>query len=396
MAASGHVKLVYRKRGPVFYAKYRLADGRQTHKLIGPAHLERSKPPAGHFTRSMAEHELQRLLAHAGATPKASSVLTFGDACREWLRYVEHEKQRAWSTVRDYRNVVKGDLLPEFGVSTPLAAVTSEAIEEFRDRMLEEGRLSRRTVQKVMVLVHGVMQRAVAKRWIATNPAAAVERVNVERSGDFNVLTPIEVAAVARAAATAQDAVLITVAAYTGLRMGELRALRWVDVDFANRNLHVRRNRPHGGDERAPKSGRVRSVPLIDEAARALDELSRRDVLTDPGDYVFLSPTGGPLQDGAGRAAFYGALKAAGLDHLRTKDDPIVFHDLRHTFGTLAVQAWPLTDVQAYMGHANIETTMIYVHHVPKHDAADRLSALVAAALAPAESVPPTVSRTTT
>ena len=52
-------------------------------------------------------------------------------------------------------------------------------------------------------------------------------------------------------------------------------------------------------------------------------------------------------------------------------------HDLRHTFGTLAVQAFPLSDVKAYMGHADIATTMIYVHHVPQHDAADRLGRLV-------------------
>jgi len=57
---------------------------------------------------------------------------------------------------------------------------------------------------------------------------------------------------------------------------------------------------------------------------------------------------------------------------------------LRHSFGTLAVQAFPLSDVQAYMGHADVQTAMIYVHHVPKVDAADRLSALVAAETAPA------------
>ena len=55
----------------------------------------------------------------------------------------------------------------------------------------------------------------------------------------------------------------------------------------------------------------------------------------------------------------------------------IRLHDLRHTFGTLAVQAFPLTDVKAYMGHADIATTMIYVHHVPQIDAADKLSQLV-------------------
>jgi integrase len=78
-------------------------------------------------------------------------------------------------------------------------------------------------------------------------------------------------------------------------------------------------------------------------------------------------------------------MNRAKLGHLRDGSNPFRFHDLRHTFGTLAVQVWPLTDVQAYMGHANVQTTMIYVHHVPKQDAADRLSKLVAASKAPDE-----------
>ena len=70
------------------------------------------------------------------------------------------------------------------------------------------------------------------------------------------------------------------------------------------------------------------------------------------------------------RRRFYAALDAAGLPRMR-------LHDLRHTFGTLAIEAFPLSDVRAYMGHADIATTMRYVHHVPQHDAADRLSRLL-------------------
>jgi integrase len=51
---------------------------------------------------------------------------------------------------------------------------------------------------------------------------------------------------------------------------------------------------------------------------------------------------------------------------------------LRHSFGTLAVRVFPLTDVKAYTGHADVSTTMIYVHHMPQHDAAAKLSAAVA------------------
>jgi integrase len=63
------------------------------------------------------------------------------------------------------------------------------------------------------------------------------------------------------------------------------------------------------------------------------------------------------------RDGLYAALDAAGIDRDRGTGKLFVFHDLRHTFGTLAVRAWPLSDVQAYMGHADISTTMLYVHH---------------------------------
>ena len=100
--------------------------------------------------------------------------------------------------------------------------------------------------------------------------------------------------------------------------------------------------------------------------------------LTGPDDRVFAIRDRRGLDDGDMRDAFYAALAAAGLGHLRA-EDPDRFHDLRHTFGTLAVQRLPVTDVQACMGHADVKTTMRYVHHVPKHDAAARFSEFLAA-----------------
>ena len=93
---TGHVSLRERKQGPVWYVKYRLADGRQVQKLLGPAWIERSRPPEGYYTQKTAEEALQALLADArrGTLPdsKQRSGHTFGDACDEWLRYVEHEQ----------------------------------------------------------------------------------------------------------------------------------------------------------------------------------------------------------------------------------------------------------------------------------------------------------------
>lgn len=386
---TGHKRLVRRREGPVYYARIRTVDGRQIQRRIGPKWKARGRPEAGYFTDRTAEAELVEMLAEARrgtlAGAESASGKTFADACAEWIRYCRDEKQIAASTLRDYENTVgtadSGQFIREFGASTPLEQITTERVDRYRERLLTEGKLSRRSVQKYMVQLHGIFTRAKRRKWVTENPCSDVERVSVKASGDFNVLSPAEVAAVSRKAKEPQLAALVTVAAFTGLRLGELRALRWDDIDFSGRMILVKRNLPNGGVERAPKSGKVRSVPLIDQAAVALDGLSRREMFTEPGDRVFCSATGGPLDDVPIRRGFYAALSAAGLGHLREKDEPIVWHDLRHTFGTLGAAIWPLHDLQGYMGHADIQTTMIYVHHVPKIAAADELSRAVEAAM---------------
>jgi integrase len=245
-----------------------------------------------------------------------------------------------------------------------------------------------------MVLLHGILKRAKSRRWIPTNPADEVERVNVRQSGEFNVLSSVQVEAVAGKAEDVFSAAII-VAAYTGLRTGELRALRWRDVSFASASVRVQRNMPAGGEAGAPKSGKVRSVPLMDDAAKELDALSRREHFVAPDDVVFCGPGGAMLGEDALRKALYSAMKAAKIDRKAfPARSGFTFHDLRHTFGTLAAQVWALHDVQAYMGHANIQTTMRYLHHVPKHDAAVTFTEFVRGQKGAGETVSPTVSRT--
>jgi integrase len=193
------------------------------------------------------------------------------------------------------------------------------------------------------------------------------------------VLSIEQVQAVAAAAGSARVSALIRLGAFTGLRQGELLALRWQHVDPANRILHVR-----------PKSHRIRSVPLSDRALAALETVRGREHFTGPGDLVFANAVGGHLLDDAVRDAFYDALAAAGLGHLREQQRPIVFHDLRHCFDTTcAARGIDLLKIQEWMGHADIKTTMRYLHYVPKHDDAVRLTA----AFTPTD-VPPDVPRT--
>jgi integrase len=375
MMASGFVREIERKDGTVFYALIRLPDGRRLQRRLGRAWAKRSRPPVGYLTRAQAEGRLQEILAGKDEAipvePKAGSEATFGMAAAEWMRYVEHDRKRRPSTVQDYRRELEQQLIPEFGADTPLTEITTDRIEEFREKLVAEGRLSPRTINKRLQQIHSVFRRAQRVWGLQVNPVANAERQPFKRSGDFRALTPSEVALLAASAETDQDGALFEIAAFTGLRLGELRGLRWSDVDWMHRLVHVRRS--YTRHEIGPtKSGKVRSVPLVDQAARALDRLSQRDHFTSDDDLVFVNEVGDAIEESAMRRRFYRALKRAGLEHIR-------FHDLRHTFGTIAVQAFPLTDVKAFMGHADIQTTMVYVHHVPQHDAADKLSRLLGA-----------------
>ncbi len=192
--------------------------------------------------------------------------------------------------------------------------------------------------------------------------ADLVDRPTVRYTGDFVTFDGNEIGALARHAATEQDAALYLAAAYTGLRQGELLALRWRDLDFAGHRIHVRRASSQAAKtEKTPKSGKVRSVPLITELIGPLDRLSRRNHFTGDDDLVFVNDTGEHLDAWALRRRYEAALKRAGLRRVR-------FHDLRHCVGYVAVRAFALSDVQAMLGHAHVTTTMRYVHHRPGAD----------------------------
>jgi integrase len=215
------------------------------------------------------------------------------------------------------------------------------------------------------------------------------ERAKIKDAGRIDVYTPAEIEALARHAASVQDAAMFRIAAYAGLRRSEIRALRWREIDFATVTIRVRSGYTDEDGEQLPKSRRVRSVPLIDQAAAALNDLSRREHFTDPDDLVFPNEVGDTLSGDVIHRRYVAAAEGASLYRLIDGRQRVLrFHDLRHTFGTLAVQIWPVTDVQAYMGHAQISTTMRYVHFKPHTDAAAKLGALVAAAANADGSVP--------
>ena len=369
---TGHVFRVERKRGPVWYAKYRLTDGRQVQRKLGPAWTERGRPPAGYFTKRTAEAWLRDTLDAARRRTLPGAVrtgATFADAAAEWLRYVEHDRACKPSTLTDYRSVVTAHLLPGLR-AVPVEDITPELIETWRaglgaDR---EQALKNRTRNKALTILGGIMERARKLYGLPSNPARDVEKLRTRYdSTRFAFYSPEEVHALVRAAASEQDGMLFLTAAYTGLRRGELLALRWRDVDFERSAIRVAGSYANG-HLTTPKSGHGRVVPMVPEVAEGLARLSQRDDGTSDDDLVFRGELGGYLDGSALRRRYVAAQARAGLR-------PIRFHDLRHTFGTLAVRgAESIVELQHWLGHAEVRTTMRYTHYREQQDAAARLA----------------------
>jgi integrase len=244
---------------------------------------------------------------------------------------------------------------------------------------------------KVATQLHAIFQHTVDYHGPIANPVAKVKRLRESYdAARFDFYSPEEIDKLVIAAATGahrdprrpavsdleralrsaedrQDSAIYLTAALSGLRRGELLALRWDDVDFEQSSIRVFEGYS-ANRVGTPKSRKSRTVPMVEEIARSLSDLKTRGEHTAKDDLVFVSREGTHVDGSALRRRYLAMLDAAGLRRLR-------FHDLRHTFGLLAINVASIVQVQAWMGHADIKTTMRYLHHKSRADDAQLLSA---------------------
>ena len=407
---------------PFYEAKFRY-EGRQVKRRIGPAWLDRDDAGRWHRRRGrVPDGAFDERRAHAAAAALAAAVssdagaaarfkreqstrgITFRELASAYLSWLRDVKGAKPATLRDHGYLLaepgtpykrgQGELLGHVMQAIgdrPAKAISTREIDALLDKVARTG-VSARAVNKTRNIIaaafnYGMRESAFG---LPRNPALAADVRREAHPGVLLYYSPAEIELIANAlagglqrqqadrrtadqrATDEQDAELIRVAAYTGLRLGELLALRWKDIDLNGAAMTVSRAMS-AGVETTTKSGRVRRVPLPDQASMALARLRQRTDFLEPDEYVFAHPAlGRPLNPVTVRKRFKQARDAVGARPLR-------FHDLRHTYGSLLAAAGvDLVTIKEMMGHSALSTTGRYLHARPASEQAARFTRVFA------------------
>jgi integrase len=347
-----------------FQASYLGPDGQRRH---APETFER-KSDADRWL-SVVESEILR----GEWTDPLSGRVPFVKFGEQWIK----EHRLGERTREEYWGLWRNHVAPFLG-SIELAEFSTGTIRSWRAALLREGRSEDRAA-KAYRLVRAIFNTAVDDGRIKRNPCR-IKGAGEHRSAERTIATVRQVYALAERMPD-RFRVLVLAAAFTGLRWGELIALRRCDVDLVQRVLYVRRRLAQlgrGGMQAGPpkSAAGVRNVVL---PAVLVDELRRHiEHYAGPGveGLVFRGEKGAMLRRGNfGRSTKWPTVVAAvGLP------TGFHFHDLRHTGNQLAANSGATTrELMHRMGHGSMRAALIYQHATTDRDRniADALSALV-------------------
>jgi integrase len=341
-------------------------DGKQRKSFYGKTRQE--------VARRLAEAQRDR----DKGLPIVGERQTVAQYLTTWLK-------TAAPTVKDstwirYESLIRIHVLPTLGATT-LSKVTPQQVQALYVGRLSAG-ASPTTIIHVHALLHLAFDEALRLSLLQRN---VIDLVNPPRRKrhDMHVLAPEQARALLEATATDRMEALYVLALTTGMRQGELFALKWPDVDLENKCVHVRATvqrlrllQPLSGQPSSqfafsePKSARSRRKIALTTVAvealcrhrfRQLEERLAVGPAWQDTDLVFPNSVGKPIEVGnLTRRNFWPLLDKAGLSHIR-------FHDLRHTAATLLLlQRVHPKVVSEMLGHASIAITLdLYSHVLP-------------------------------
>jgi integrase len=320
------------------------------------------------------------LRAQEKGLPVTGDRQSVGQYLASWLVATKAAiRPRTW---KRYEQYVRVHLLPDLG-TIGLAKLTAQRVQALYATKLEEG-LSTTTVNHLHQLLHRALDAALRLDLVARNVCDQVDPPRM-RHHEMTTLSEEQAATLLSAAEGDRFEALYVLALATGMRLGELLALRWRDVDLEGGSLQVRATLQYTIDGfvfAEPKTAQSRRRIALSQTAiaaltqhRAVQAQERLNLgpAWEDGDLVFPNRLGKPM-DGIHllRRNFYPLLTKAGLPRMR-------FHDLRHTAATLLLgRGINPKIVSELLGHSQIAITLGLYSHVTPHmqqQAADAMDA---------------------
>lgn len=324
-----------RKRKNVWYTDFRFEG-----KRIRKRSPENSKRGAEAYAKLL----MSRLISGEPLEKRKEKTLTaFAD---EWYTTYAIPNNK-YSEQRSKESVIRLHLKPFFG-KTELRAISSKHIEQFKAKQQAKG-LSPKTINNHLAVLSKMFHCAV--EWGDMEVIPLIKRLNVPVK-PIKFLTEEECQLLLSDHTEPLWRNMVYVALNTGMRMGELKGLRWEDINFKQGVIHVRRNVVR---ERitTPKSNKTRMIPMITHLDEYLYTSRQKE------GYVFEIEEDKPLTDKECVGGLWRLGKRAGMEKFG-------WHRLRHTFAShLVMRGVPLRHVQQLLGHASITMTERYAHLAP-------------------------------
>ena len=313
---------------------------------------------------------------------------TVGVWMDEWFENYAKIKVRP-SSHQTYRGYIDNHIKPNVG-KIPLEKLTSLELQRLYKKLLEKGRVERieskgqskglspKTVRNIHQIIASAMKLAKEQRLITTDPTEGCALPKLEHR-EMKTLPVEQLASFLREAKDSGVFEMYYVELATGLRRGELLGLKWEDIDLEHGSLRVKRQIARIGGEvvEAPLKTRnaYRTLPLAEDTIAVLQQQRKK---TGGRPWVFPGPTGAPLSPDSVLHMLHRVLKRAGLPRVR-------FHDLRHTFATLALQnGVDIKTVSGMLGHFSAGFTLDTYAHVTtaaQKEAARTMEKVLTAAL---------------
>jgi integrase len=342
--------MAIRKIDNKWYVDIRI--GRKRKRLKSP---EDSKVGAQAFEtqirHKLAKGEDPLEKKHVPAEPK-----TFKDFSEKWFSIYVINNNRM-SEIKGKESILKKHLLPFFG-TTKLDKMTSLQIEEYKNQKLKKG-LSRKTVNNHLLTLSSCMHKA--QEWQEVKNLPKFKKLKLPpQKFDFISLEESRLL-LQNAEGIWHDMILLGLR--SGMRLGELRGLRWEDLNFDKRVIAVRRSIYKSNNIVPPKSNKERYLPMNDELYEMFKQRQEKV------GFIFSCKSGLNIRNEHCRRSLHKICDKAGLRR-------IGWHVLRHTFAShLVMCGVSLKAVQELLGHADMSTTLRYAHLAPSalKDAVDLL-----------------------